>query len=71
MIPLMGRHLRCLALLCTTLICTVSFVIGLPLGNMSAFADTGNGVNVRDTLYTVNLSLVSLLRSTKYISSKR
>lgn len=46
MIPLMGRHLRCLALLCATLICTVSFVIGLPLGNMSAFADTGNGVNV-------------------------
>ena len=44
MIPLLGRHLRWLALLCTSLFCTTSFVLGLPAP--SALAANGNNTNV-------------------------
>lgn len=44
MIPLLGRHLRWLALLCASLFCTTSFVLGLPAP--SALAANGNNTNV-------------------------
>jgi alkaline phosphatase len=46
MISLFGRYLRCVALLWATLLCTVLFTLELPFGEMSALADSGNGVNV-------------------------
>ena len=46
MISLLGKYSRCVALLCAMLLCTVTFVLGLPVGEYSALAATGNGVNV-------------------------